>query len=177
MKDKKNILIAVLLLVIVGLAVGYAALSATLTINGTATIDTWDVEITGITTGTPVGTAQNKTDPTFTATTATFDALLQKKGDSISYTITIENKGTIDAELDSITWTPDSTTYGASPIIYAVTSQPAANSVLAAGASTTVVISATFDSTLTDEQIQALTAAQKTKTISAVLVYKQHTGA
>lgn len=172
MKDKKNILIGALLFAVVAMSIGYAALSQTLNINGTATIANWDVEITNIESAL-TGTAEDKTDPSYTRTSATFDALLQTKGDTATYTITIENKGTIDAKLSSIEFTPSAAEYGASPIIYSVESQPSANSTLAAGATTTVVIRATYDSSLTDEAIAALTETQKTKTISAVLEYVQ----
>ena len=102
MKDKKNILIGALIFAIVVMSVGYAAFATTLNINGNATIaGSWDVEITGITPAI-TGTASDAT-ASFTTTTATFNATLMKPGDSITYTITIENKGNIDAKLSSIT--------------------------------------------------------------------------
>ncbi len=173
MKDKKNILIGALLFAVVAMSIGYAALQQTLTINGTAAIATWDVEITAIA-GTPTGTALDRVAPSFTSSTATFDTILQAKGDSMSYAITIQNKGTIDAKLNNITFSPASG-YDSSPIIYDVTGAPAANSVLAAGATTTCTITVTFDSTLTDEQIAALTNDQKTKSLTATLEYVQNT--
>lgn len=49
----KNILIIVLFLVIIGMAIGYAALSQLLTINGTANISAnWDIKISNIAEGT-----------------------------------------------------------------------------------------------------------------------------
>lgn len=148
MKDKKNILIGALIFAIVIMSVGYAAFATTLNINGNATIaGKWDVQITGIT---PVisGTASDAT-ASFTATTATFDAKLMKPGDSITYTVDIENKGTIDAKLNSIVLTPESQKKdggtGSDAILYDIVSKPADSSVLAAGASTTVVVKVTYD--------------------------------
>lgn len=165
MKDKKNILIGALVFVIAVMAVGYAAFATTLNINGNAEIaGEWDVEITGITSK-ATGTASDKTEPAYTATTATFDAKLMAPGDAMTYTITVENKGTIDAKLSSITFTPQAD--GSDAIIYTVDSQPSANDVLAAGESTTVVITATYDSSVTS------LPDVKTKTITGVLDYVQ----
>lgn len=173
MKDKKNILICALLLTIMVMAVGYAAFRQTLNIDGTATIaGEWQVEITGVTpsvTGTAQDMAYDETDnpngTRFTATTATFDAKLMKPGDSITYTITVKNNGSIDAKLSTITLTPQAD--GSDAIIYEVVSQPAADSVLAAGESTTVQIRITYDADT--EEIPEVT----TKTFTGVLEYVQ----
>ena len=86
------------------MAVGYALLTQELTINGSASIDsTWKVEITNITSKDVVGGAVNKTDPTYTATTANFSVGLTQPGDSITYDIEVTNKGTLDAVVESIT--------------------------------------------------------------------------
>lgn len=165
MKDKKNILIGALLFAVVAMSVGYAAFATTLNINGTATIaGEWDVEITGITSAF-TGSAEDKTAPTFTATTATFDAKLVAPGDTATYTVTVENKGSIDASLDSITLTPQQD--GSEAIIYTVKSQPNKSDVLAAGDTTTVVIEAKYDPTVTT------VPEVKTKTFTGVLEYVQ----
>ena len=50
MKDKKNILIGALVFVIAMMAVGYAALSANLTVNGTSSSGnaTWNIDFKSI---------------------------------------------------------------------------------------------------------------------------------
>ena len=51
-KDKKNAIIVSLLIAVVAMAIGYAALSSQLTINGTAEVtSTWDVKMTNISEG------------------------------------------------------------------------------------------------------------------------------
>ena len=56
--EKKSLLIGVLLIAVVLMSVGYAALASQLDINGTAAISSkWDVKFTSITEGTPTGTA------------------------------------------------------------------------------------------------------------------------
>src|SRR5574344_1112129 len=102
MDKKKNLIIGGLLAAIVLMSVGYAALAQTLTINGTANIDaTWDVQVTGITEGTLVGATTQTTN--FDTTSATFNVNLAYPGATATYNVAIENKGSIDAKLDSIT--------------------------------------------------------------------------
>lgn len=102
MDKKKNFIIGTLLAAIVLMSVGYAALAQVLTINGTANIDAnWDVEITGITEGTLKG-ATTKTISS-NASSATFSVDLAYPGATATYEIDIENKGTINATLESIT--------------------------------------------------------------------------
>ena len=103
MKDKKKVIIGVLSVLVCIMAVGYALLAQELTINGSASIDsTWKVEITNITSKDVVGETVNKTDPTYTTTTANFSVGLTQPGDSITYDITVTNKGTLDAVVESI---------------------------------------------------------------------------
>ena len=103
MKDKKKVLIGILSVLVCIMTVGYALLAQELTINGRASIDsTWKVEITNITSKDIVGGAVNKVDPTYTATTANFSVGLTQPGDSITYDITVTNKGTLDAVVESI---------------------------------------------------------------------------
>lgn len=164
--NKQNALIVALLSTVGAMAVGYAALATTLTINGTATVDSeWDVEITGIT-----ASGDGKDDdgsPAFTATTATFDAILEKPGDVRTYTITVENKGTIDAKLDSITLDPAGDTAGCADITYTVDAAPTSGSTLAAEDSTTVEISAKFN------DVEELPESTCSKSITGTLKYVQ----
>ena len=103
MKNNKKIMISILSVLVCIMAVGYALFAQELTINGNASIDsTWKVEITNITSKDVVGGAVNKTDPTYSATTANFSVGLTQPGDSITYDVTITNKGTLDAVVESI---------------------------------------------------------------------------
>ena len=115
---KKNGVIIALAVIVAFMAVGYAILQQQLTINGTANIDArWDVKITGIE-GSFLEGASNTIDddgftelvPTFTDTTATFNATLPVPGAEANYTITVENNGTIPAILNGL---PEVTTINA----------------------------------------------------------------
>ena len=106
----RNIIIGTLLAAILIMAVGYALLSQSLTINGTANITSnWDVKITNITEGTPTGSAENASPVNFTGTSATFNVNLVKPGDKMVYQITVSNEGTLNAELTGMTVNPSDT--------------------------------------------------------------------
>ena len=140
--DRKNIVIGTLAVAVGAMAVGYAAFATTLNIGGTATIvGEWDVEITDITfSGT--GQAKDGDGTTYNATTATFDCELYAPGDACEYTITVENKGTVKAALDSIALTPSST--NAEYIDMEVTAQPSANDILAVNGTHTIKVKSTY---------------------------------
>ena len=101
-RQKQRIIIGTLCAVIIGLAVGYAVLSQTLTINGTGGIASdFNILFTDIQEGTMNGaTTVNKqiTD----STTATFTIDLKSPGSNGEYLITVENRGTLDAYVESI---------------------------------------------------------------------------
>ena len=111
MTDKsKNILLGVLIVGLVSMTVAYAALSTTLTINGTAEIPAtkWDVEITDWTDATPgtgyTGKVNTATHPAATVSSTAITNLavtLNQPGDQAVYTFNVTNKGTIDAKLAS----------------------------------------------------------------------------
>jgi len=111
-KERKNMYISIIALIIgiIGVTIGYAALSATLNVNfGNVTQNaiTWDVGFIGTTvegasdgtsdTGRSCGTAS------ITPSTVTLGATsLSKPGDKCTYPLTIKNNGGITAELTSI---------------------------------------------------------------------------
>ncbi len=102
-KKKRNIIICTLCGVLLLMTVGYAAFNTLLTINGTTSITSnWDIKITGITSKGIVGKASDEQSQVVDDLKATFKANLVSPGDSITYDITVENKGNINAQLDSI---------------------------------------------------------------------------
>lgn len=110
-RGAKIIAIVALLIAVVGLTVGYAAYSSTLTINGTATVDpaSWKVNFdykngTTSLTGTTTGHATETTAPTLADTTISgFDVTLKAPGDSVTYNFLIKNSGTLNAKLSNFT--------------------------------------------------------------------------
>lgn len=103
-RTQRNYMIIGLCAILLIMAVGYAAFSSQLKISGTSNItSSFLVKITNIEVSNIVGGAQDKEGvTTHTDDTATFGTTLQSPGDSITYDITIENQGTIDAVLKTI---------------------------------------------------------------------------
>ena len=120
----KNALIGALLAVVFVMAVGYAAFAQTLTINGTATIDsTWDVHfddskteganVVDVTTGLAGATAPDGGEIGYqNGNQATLSATLHQPGDKVTYTLTILNTGSIDAALHQPVLNVDGATAG-----------------------------------------------------------------
>ena len=113
-RKQKNMLIGGLLAIVLIMAVGYAAFATQLNITGTANVtSTWGVEIISVT---PDKTA-TQTNNVYTTPgdithsigsnklSAEFSSALIKPGDSVTYTIVVQNKGTIDATLSNVTKT------------------------------------------------------------------------
>lgn len=163
MKNSKNIIIGVLLIVILLMAVGYSSFATQLKLNGTAEIiGEWNVRIIGIE-AQDVSKGCDAGDPQFTNTSATFNAKLVKPGDYITYLITIENAGNINATLDSITFTDNGE--NGSPAITYKYSDPLTS--LPAGAQTCVLVQVMYDENITE--IPDI----KTKTITGIIEYVQ----
>ena len=103
-RKKRNIIIGSLCCLLVFMGIGYAILSQTLNISGTANMQgNWSVKITNmeLLDDNKTGRAE-EVSHSFTDTTATFEANLYMPGDSIEYRVTVENQGNIDALLKSI---------------------------------------------------------------------------
>lgn len=103
-KNKRTFIIIALVVTILFIGVGYAALRQALIITGTASIGdaSWDVKITDIREGTMNGATTVEDSLDFDNTSATFSTVLAYPGASASYVVTIYNNGSIDAILDSI---------------------------------------------------------------------------
>ena len=104
---KKNI-VFVLLLLIVGLSVGYSLLSTNLQINGSSKIkgSSWDIHFENVvvntdsvslTTGDVAATIQSST------TEVSYTITLNKPGDFYEFTVDAVNAGSVDGMIDSVT--------------------------------------------------------------------------
>ena len=113
---QKNIVLAVLLVAVVTLTIAYAALSATLNVNGTAIVkgnqNNWKVEFVKTAddsdaahmTCVPTGHATVGTQPTINSTS--FSGLVanfQAPGDTVVCKWNVENNGSINASLGTFT--------------------------------------------------------------------------
>ena len=103
-RKKRNIIIGSLCCLLIIMGIGYAVLSQTLNISGTANMrGTWDIKITDISEASRTGKADPGT-PTISTNgvSASFEANLWMPGDSITYNITVKNNGNIDAALKEL---------------------------------------------------------------------------
>ncbi len=174
MKDGKNIVIAGLLMAVLCLSVAYAAFATTLTINGEANIiGDWKIEITDITPATTGTAVAGEVDKNYGVNadqiSAYFTANLSAPGDSITYTITVKNSGTIAAKIDDVTGGVELTqqTDDSSVIEYTYTT-PEINT-LTAGETTTFTVTATYKADATE------TPKETSKTATVALKYVQNT--
>ena len=103
-RKKRNIIIGSLCCLLVFMGIGYAILSQTLNISGTANMQgNWSVKITNmkLLEANKTGRA-TEVSSSYTNTTASFEADLYMPGDSIEYEVTVTNNGNIDAVLNDI---------------------------------------------------------------------------
>ena len=108
-RRQRNYIILGLCSILLVMAAGYAAFKSQLTINGTSNITSdWKVLITDIQSKTLSGDAADAEVPSHTDTTATFKTNLVSPGDSMQYTVTVENRGNIDAVLKTLSKTDSS---------------------------------------------------------------------
>ena len=122
MKSGKKVLYVfvalALVLSVVGISVGFAAMSTQLTINGTAEVTpaTWKIKFENVTNITPTGGASVTTAPAVSSDThiGNYAVALTMPGDQITYDFDVTNAGDIDAELTTYTFaTPTVTGTGA----------------------------------------------------------------
>ena len=162
MKNTKNIIILALLIVILAMSVGYSTFVTQISLSGTAEIiGEWNVKVTSVA-AEQVSEGCDCGEPQYTNTTVSFDAKLLKPGDSITYVITIQNAGTIDAVLSNVIYKEIE---GGSPAISYTTSE--LKSELAAGETTTYNVTIEYNKDTTE------VPSVKTKSITGIVEYAQ----
>ena len=164
-KNNKNVILLILLSVVVGMAVGYAALSQALVITGTANISAeWKILFTDIKEGSMVG-AESKTSPSYTSTTATFDVNLLYPGASAQYIVTVANQGSINAKLTSVDGIETVNKAAPADIKYSINAKQ--DDVLSSGDTKDYIVTVTWDADSTT------VPDTKSKTATITLNYEQ----
>lgn len=166
MKDK-GLLISMLCVVVIIMAVAFAAFSTNLNVNGTATISsTWNVAFDGNN-----SSCSDGSNVIVSGTTATLSVGLEAPGDEVTCTIAVKNTGTLDAKLSSITSTPS----GEAPITFTVTpstSDLATRPILAKESGTeTITVKIAYDSNVEGQP------EELSNTVVVVADYVQNLGA
>ena len=103
----KWLVIVSLIVAVLGLTIAFAALSETLTINGTATLDAakWGIKFENLTSGTKVGDATINGSAEILEDKVTINNInvsLKTPGDSVTYKVDLVNEGSINAEISNI---------------------------------------------------------------------------
>lgn len=163
MKDKKNIIMLILCIIVCIMSIAYAKLATNLIIKGKTNIDSvWQVGIVEIEEKNKIGKATSKTPPTHNFNVATFDVSLIQPGDSISYDVKIKNLGTLNAIVDSIKVVTTK-----NDIIRYEVSGVKENDRLDAGKDTTLTIKVIFDENATQ-------ILNQNKNITIIINYIQY---
>ena len=99
-KNKKKIIICLVIFFLL-MAVGYASFTQLLTITGTTRIDSsWDVHIKSIiVSSSSAGGRSVSADVSEDRYSADFDVHLLSPGDYVTYMVTVENAGTLNAKV------------------------------------------------------------------------------
>ena len=135
MRNKKKNKYLLLLILLLGITLGYAAISTTLKITGIANVNKntwsvyWDEESIEVTPGSVNGTAGVSDDGTVENAQLTWTADLDLPGDFYEFTIDAVNAGSIDAMITNITPTipQDLASYINYSVTYADGIEPAVN--------------------------------------------------
>ena len=162
MRNKKNIIMMIMIVAVLLMATGYAYFSTRLNINATGNItSTWNVYFESISSGTKVGTASNAATPSVTGTSANMSVNLNLPGDSMTYSLVLKNGGTVPAVIGDI----NAVATGSSAIIYSISGLNIGDK-LSGGASKTITIKIEYDNNVTSQP--ELTSKTLTVTIDAV---------
>ena len=147
-QTQKNWMIVGLCLIVLFMAVGYASFSQSLTINGTAVVEsTWDIKITDITVVGFTGSATNAEGPQVTNnTTAIFKTNLVSPSDSMTYEVTVANDGSIPARLNKLTVTDEN-----NPAILFEITGISENDVLGEHSNTTFTVKVSYNKDVTSQ--------------------------
>ena len=120
--NNKSFYLILILILFIGVTIGYAVINSTLNINGKSSIskNTWDVYFDNINVG--FGSVEAvKTSVVENSTTVDFEVALNLPGDFYEFTVDVVNDGTIDAMIESINKTPDLTSVQQKYLNYTVT--------------------------------------------------------
>lgn len=176
-KNKSKFIYALILFLVISLSVGYAALSTTLNISGTANVAKagWSLYFTNV--AVTSGSVTATTAPTVSGTSTTtlsYAVSLTKPGDFYEFTVDVKNAGTLAAKLSAapslsgVSSTQDA--YINYTVTYSDGSAVKSGDTLAAGATKTLKVRVAYDTNVTASQLP--TSAQ-TLSLNYSMTYVQ----
>jgi len=157
--------VIILLLLVVGISIGYAALTTTLIINGESTIKkaTWDIHFANVdvkTGSVAIDTTQGEKAASIIdtgATTIEYTIKLAKPGDFYEFTVDAVNGGNLDAAISAVPEITNISSYSAYlrySVIWDDTKQaPAKNDTILGGQSRPVRVRVEYRSDISDTQL------------------------
>lgn len=152
-RNSKKILIGVLCAIILFMSIGFATMGANLQIEGDAAVgSTWNVQITSISLKDATDGVEEVADPSYGATSASFNVTLSEPGDTVSYDVVVSNQGTINAVLDAVNVSQSGTAEDG--IVYSVDG-PTDGESLNAGTQHTYTVTVTYPETAKGENAPA----------------------
>ena len=166
-KKTKVLVMVILLIVVAGLTVAFAALSATLNINGTAYLDAakWGIKFENLSEPVKTGDASTsgtaKVEETKSAEITGINVSLSTPGDKVTYTVDLVNKGTINAKIDKIEKT-ELTSEQQKYLTFKITDKEgkevSEGDILSAGETRNLIITIEFIKDLTKEDLPTSTS-------------------
>ena len=152
MKNYKKIVFGVLLLAVVCVTVGFAALTTTLNINGTTTAksNSWNVTFANVAKEAGV-TA--KTKPTISGTTLSYAVDLNQPGEYYEFEVDVKNTGSIPAKLSATPTITGTSSYLTHEVTYNDGTEIKANDTLSAGGTVTLKVRVEYKSDLTADTL------------------------
>ena len=160
-RQKKYNLILFLIILVAGIGLGYAALSANLEIDGTTNLTktTWDIHFDHIQETSGGVTPNSATSINAAGDTVTYNITLSTPGDFYEFTVDAVNAGTVDGMIESVTSTlnngsitnlPDCLTYSAT---YSDGVEIIPNHLLAANSTETYKIRVEFKTDIDEDDL------------------------
>ena len=160
MKKKNNgFLLALAFVIMLGISVGYAAITTTLQINGTSSIGkaTWDVHFENVKVTSGSVTATNAAAIDTNKTSIGYAVILSLPGDFYEFTVDVKNGGTIPAKLSGVPTlsgvSSQQDVYVNYTVKYSDGTAIGSNDELAAGATKTLKVRVEFDKNISDSQL------------------------
>lgn len=176
-KMKRYLSVLVLILLLLGVTVGYSVLTQGLNITGTSKITnaTWDVHFANVTVKSGSVTADvAPTAPASGTTSMTYTVNLVKPGDYYEFSFDVENKGSVDAKLSALPALAGVSTaqdvYTNYTIVHTNGTPIAVDELIPAGGKTNFTVRVEFDKNISANQLP--TEAQ-TLTLTVGMTYIQ----
>jgi len=167
MDKTKTKMIAILCLVLLVMATGYAYFATNLNITTTGNVTgKWDIKFTNVSEGDPNGTqATNGAAPKFTDNTVTLVTDLKVPTDEMTYDLTISNLGNFGGIIDKI----EANATGSPAIIFSISGVKEGDKI-AAGETKIMQVKLEYDSTISSQP------KETSKTLKVTIHVVQDTG-